>query len=105
MRTHARAFCREGVRGAVHDVVDPTGPSATSASVTPTSGRRHVRTSPLAVSASIWVLAFVQRHLSGTGRLRRAMARSSYLAFMLQGPVLVGLAWPLITRTTLGRFI
>jgi len=46
----------------------------------------------LAVSAPIWVLAFAQRHLNGTGQVRRAMARSSYLAFMLQGPVLVGLA-------------
>jgi len=46
----------------------------------------------LAVTAPIWVLAFAQRHLNGSGRLRRAMARSSYLAFMLQGPVLVALA-------------
>jgi hypothetical protein len=88
----------------------------------------------LAVSASLWVLAFAQRHLNGTGRVRRIMARSSYLAFMLQGPVLVGLAlalrptdlsgdlkallvatlgivgsfglaWPLITRTPLRRFL
>jgi len=46
----------------------------------------------LAVSAPIWLLALAQRHLNGTGRLRRAMARSSYAAFMLQGPVLVALA-------------
>ena len=46
----------------------------------------------LAVSGPIWMLSFVQRHLNGTGRLRRAMARSSYAAFMLQGPVLVALA-------------
>jgi hypothetical protein len=88
----------------------------------------------LAVSGSIWVLSFVQRHLNRTGRLRRAMARSSYLAFMLQGPVLValalalrpidltgdlkalvvaslgvvgsfGLAWPIVTRTRLGRIV
>jgi fucose 4-O-acetylase-like acetyltransferase len=88
----------------------------------------------LAVSGPIWVLAFVQRHLNGTGRLRRAMARSSYLAFMLQGPVLVGLAlalrptelpgdvkallvaglgvagsfalaWPVVTRTPLRRIL
>ena len=31
----------------------------------------------LAVSGPIWVLSFVQRHLNGTGRLRRAMARGS----------------------------
>jgi len=88
----------------------------------------------IAVSAPIWVLAFAQRHLNGSGRLRRAMARSSYMAFMLQGPVLVALAlalrpadltgdvkallvatlgivfsfavaWPLVTRTPLRRFL
>jgi Acyltransferase family len=88
----------------------------------------------LAVSAPIWVLAFAQRHLNATGRVRRAMARGSYLAFMLQGPVLVGLAvalrptdlsgdvkallvaafgivgsfalgWPLTTRTPLRKIL
>jgi hypothetical protein len=88
----------------------------------------------IAVSAPIWVLAFAQRHLNGSGRLRRATARSSYAAFMLQGPVLVALAlalrsidltgdvkallvatlgivgsfalaWPLVTRTALGRVL
>ena len=88
----------------------------------------------LAVSGPIWVLALVQRHLNGTGRLWRAMARSSYAAFMLQGPVLVALAlllrpidlsgdvkallvatlgivgsfalaWPLVTRTSLRRVL
>jgi hypothetical protein len=88
----------------------------------------------IAVTAPIWVLAFAQRHLNGTGKLRRAMARSSYLAFMMQGPVLVVLAlllrpidmsgdakalvvaalgivgsfavsWPLVSRTPLGRFL
>jgi peptidoglycan/LPS O-acetylase OafA/YrhL len=88
----------------------------------------------LAVAAPVWILAFAQRHLNGTGRLRRAMARSSYAAFMLQGPVLVALAlafrpvdltgdlkallvatlgiagsfalaWPLVTRTPLRRML
>jgi hypothetical protein len=88
----------------------------------------------VAVSAPVWVLAFAQRHLNGSGPLRRAMARSSYLAFMLQGPVPVGiaialrpidltgdvkallvatlgivgsfaLAWPLVTRTPLRRVL
>ena len=88
----------------------------------------------VAVSAPIWVLAFAQRHLNGSGRLRRAMARSSYAAFMLQGPVLVALAlllrpidlsgdvkallvatlgivgsfavaWPIVTRTSLRRIL
>ena len=88
----------------------------------------------IAVVAPIWVLAFAQRHLDRTGPLRRAMARSSYAAFMVQGPVLVGLmllfrplelsgdlkamfvaalgivgsfalAWPLVTRTPLRRIL
>ncbi len=88
----------------------------------------------LVVSGPIWVLAFVQRRLDGTGRVRRAMARSSYAAFMLQGPVLVALAlvlrpvglpgdvkallvatlgivgsfalaWRLVTRTPVGRIL
>jgi hypothetical protein len=88
----------------------------------------------LSVSAPIWVLAFARRHLNGVGRVRRAAARSSYLAFMLQGPVLVALAlalrpidlsgdvkallvaalgivgsfalaWPVVTRTPLRRFL
>jgi hypothetical protein len=88
----------------------------------------------ITVAAPIWVLAFAQRHLNGSGPLRRAMARSSYLAFMLQGPVLVALAialrpidltgdvkallvatlgivgsfalaWPLVTRTPLRRVL
>jgi len=88
----------------------------------------------IAVSAPIWVLSFAERHLNGTGPLRRAMARSSYAAFMLQGPVLIGLelafrpadlpgdvkalfvavlgiagsfalAWPAVTRTPLRRIL
>jgi hypothetical protein len=88
----------------------------------------------IAVAAPIWVLAFAERHLAGTGPLRRAMARSSYAAFMLQGPVLIAfelamrpvplpgdakavlvallgiagsfaLAWPLVTRTPVGRVL
>ena len=88
----------------------------------------------IAVSAPIWVLAFAQRRLNNSGRLRRAMARGSYAAFMLQGPVLIALeltfrsvdlsgdlkalvvatlgivgsfalAWPLVTRTPLRRIL
>jgi hypothetical protein len=88
----------------------------------------------IAVAAPIWVLGFAQRHLNGSGPLRRAMARSSYAAFMLQGPVLVALelalrpaplpgdakafivallgiagsfalAWPLVTRTAVGKVL
>ena len=43
------------------------------------------------IAAPVWVLSFAQRRLNGTGPIRRAMARSSYAAFMLQGPVIVGL--------------
>lgn len=88
----------------------------------------------IAVAAPVWVLSFAQRRLNGSGPLRRAMARSSYAAFMLQGPVLVAcalvlrraplpgdakafivaalgiagsfaLAWPLVTRTPVGRVL
>jgi hypothetical protein len=88
----------------------------------------------LAVAGPVWVLAFAQRHLNGTGRLRGAMARGSYAAFMLQGPVLVALAlvlrpvdlsgdvkallvatlgivgsfalaWPVVTKTPVGRVL
>jgi hypothetical protein len=45
----------------------------------------------IALAAPIWILAYAQRHLTGTGPLRRAMARGSYAAFMLQGPVLIAL--------------
>lgn len=44
------------------------------------------------ITAPVWALGFAQRHLNRTGPLRRAMAWGSYAAFMLQGPVLVGLA-------------
>ena len=88
----------------------------------------------ISVSGPIWMLALAQRYLNGTGRLRRAMARGSYLAFMLQGPVLVAialafrpvdlpgdvkallvatlgvvgsfaLAWPIVTHTPLRRVL
>jgi hypothetical protein len=49
----------------------------------------------LVVAGSIWVLRFAQRHLDTTSTLRRAAARASYAAFMLQGPVLVALAMAL----------
>ncbi len=45
----------------------------------------------IVLAAPVWVLSFAQRRLNGTGPIRRAMARGSYAAFMLQGPVIVGL--------------
>jgi hypothetical protein len=90
---------------------------------------------PLAVGASVWLLAFAQRRLNRRpGRLGRAMARAAYAAFLLQGLVLIGLmiamrpvdvpaeikavvvaglgvacsfalAWVLVTRTRIGRIV
>jgi hypothetical protein len=44
----------------------------------------------LTVAACIWVLGFAQRHLDRPGR--PVLARSAYTAFLIQGPVLIGLA-------------
>ncbi len=90
---------------------------------------------PLAVGASVWLLGLAQRRLNRhPGPLGRAMARSAYAAFLLQGVVLIGLmialrpigvpaeakaltvaglgvagsfalAWVLVTRTRLGRIL
>jgi Acyltransferase family len=47
---------------------------------------------PLAVGASVWLLAAAQRHLGRVrGPVGRAAARSAYGAFLLQGVVLIGL--------------
>lgn len=48
---------------------------------------------PLAVGASVWVLAVAQRRLDGPpGAWARAAARSAYAAYVLQGVVLIGTA-------------
>jgi hypothetical protein len=90
---------------------------------------------PLAVGASVWLLGVAQRRLNRpAGPRGRALARSAYGAFVLQGVVLVGLmialrpvgvpaeikalavaglgvvgsfglAWLLVTRTPLGRIL
>ena len=90
---------------------------------------------PLAVGASVWLLGVAQRRLNRPqGPVGRAMARSAYGAFFLQGIVLVGLmvamrpvdvpaevkaltvaclgvagsfalAWLLVSRTRLGRVL
>jgi hypothetical protein len=88
----------------------------------------------LAVSASLWLLGLAQRHAGRRGRLAHALARSAYGAFVVQGPVLIGLAlalrplavpaeikalavaaagvagcfalaWLVVTRTRLGRIL
>jgi acyltransferase-like protein len=47
---------------------------------------------PLAVGASVWLLALAQRHLNrAPGARTRLLARSAYAAFLLQGVVLMGL--------------
>jgi hypothetical protein len=90
---------------------------------------------PLAVGTSVWLLGTAQRRLDRPpGPLGRAMARSAYGAFLVQGVVLIGLmialrpigvpaevkafvvaglgvagsfalAWALVTRTRLGRVL
>jgi len=90
--------------------------------------------SALSVAASIWVLAFAQRHWARAGRTARAMARAAYVAFMFQGLPLIlaalalrpfdvplevkavlvaaagiagsfALGWLLVTRTRVGRIM
>ena len=47
---------------------------------------------PLAVGASVWLLALAQRRLDRRpGGLGRALSRSAYAAFLLQGVVLIAL--------------
>jgi hypothetical protein len=82
----------------------------------------------------VWLLGLAQRRLDRAGGLCRALARSAYAAFLLQGVVLIGLmialrplgvpaeikalavavlgvagsfglAWVLVTRTRLGRVL
>ena len=46
----------------------------------------------LTVCGPIWLLAVGQRHLRGAGAMWQRAGRSAYAAYLLQGPVLVGLA-------------
>jgi hypothetical protein len=46
----------------------------------------------LTVFGSLWLLAAAQRHLTGWARYGPGLARSAYAAFVLQAPVLIGLA-------------
>ena len=46
----------------------------------------------ISVAASVWVLAFAQRHLDRAGRTARAMGRAAYAAFMFQGLPLIAAA-------------
>jgi len=90
---------------------------------------------PLAVGTCVWLLGTAQQHLSrAPGPRGRALARSAFAAFILQGPVLIGLmlalrpvslpaeikalvvapagvtisfaaAWLLVSRTPIGRIL
>jgi hypothetical protein len=90
---------------------------------------------PLAIGFGVWMLGVAQRRLDRRpGPFGRAMTRSAYAAFILQGVVLIGLmlalrpvglpaevkalgvatlgvalsfglAWLLISRTRIGRII
>jgi hypothetical protein len=90
---------------------------------------------PLAIGASVWLLGFAQRHLDRPpGAFGRALARSAFAAFIVQGVVLIvlalalrgialpaevkaltvaalgvagsfGLAWLLVARTPLARVL
>lgn len=90
--------------------------------------------SVLVVFGSIWLLGTAQQRLTGGGKVRDNAIRSSFAAFVLQGPVLImlaialrpmpapaevkaplvgaigivacfGLGWILISRTKLGRLL
>lgn len=49
----------------------------------------------LSVAASVWVLAFAQRHWDHAGRTARSLARAAYAAFVIQGLVLLPAAMAL----------
>ncbi len=89
----------------------------------------------MVVGMSVWLLAFSQQHLSRPpSALRRALARSAFAAFVIQGPIILGLqvalrrlgvpaevkalivaggavtasfslAWLLVSRTPVGRVL
>jgi hypothetical protein len=90
---------------------------------------------PIAVGTCVWLLAFAQRHLSRPpGARGRALARSAFAAFVVQGPITIALqfalrplglpaevkaltvafaavtgsfalAWLLVSRTPVGRIL
>lgn len=46
----------------------------------------------LTVAGSVWLVGMAQRHFSGAGEVVTRADRASYAAFVLQNPILVGLA-------------
>lgn len=69
------------------DVVDDAGGGAN-----PWAVAFAVVESPLVVLGPVWMLAEAQRHLDRPHRWGPALSRSAYAAFMVQTPVLLGLA-------------
>jgi hypothetical protein len=59
----------------------------------------------LVVGGSVWLLAFAQRRLTHEGLVQTRLARSAYVAYLLQAPVLIGLEiaarslpWPAVIK-------
>ena len=51
---------------------------------------------PMVVGMCVWLLAFAQQHLSRPpGARGRALARSAFAAFVVQGPIIIGLQFAL----------
>ncbi|WP_176946997.1 acyltransferase family protein [Lentzea fradiae] len=46
----------------------------------------------LVVAGSLWLIGLAQRRLAGQGRFTEWLARSAYVAFVVQGPILLSLA-------------
>ncbi|SER61844.1 Acyltransferase family protein [Lentzea xinjiangensis] len=46
----------------------------------------------LVVAGSVWLIGLAQRRLAGRGPFAEGLARSAYVAFIVQGPVLLSLA-------------
>lgn len=46
----------------------------------------------LVVAGSLWLIGLAQRRLAGQGRFAEGLARSAYVAFVVQGPILLALA-------------
>ncbi|MFD9704647.1 acyltransferase [Lentzea sp. NPDC059081] len=46
----------------------------------------------LVVAGSLWLIGLAQRRLTGQGPLAEGLARSAYVAFVVQGPILLSLA-------------
>ena len=62
----------------------------------------------LVVAGSVWLLAFAQRRLTDRAVTLTRVSRSAYAAYLLQAPVLIGLAiaarsleWPVLIKAVL----